>query len=95
MEELTLEKFEEAFEAVQKVTLETKLVYSEYFSNQTGNKIYFKPENLQYTGCLLYTSQMSVRISIAFIQNINKNCAIALAGHRAAILFNRNLEMRY
>ena len=36
--------------------------------------------------------QMSVRISIAFIQNINKNCAIALAGHRAAILFNRKLN---
>ena len=47
---LTLEKFEEAAEIVKKVTLETKLVYSEYFSNQTGNKVYFKPENLQYTG---------------------------------------------
>ena len=47
---LTLEKFEEAAETVKKVTLETKLVYSEYFSNQTGNKVYFKPENLQYTG---------------------------------------------
>lgn len=49
-EELTLEKFEEAAEIVKQVTLETKLVYSEYFSNQTGNKVYFKPENLQYTG---------------------------------------------
>ena len=47
---LTLEKFEEAAEIVKKVTLETKLVYSEYFSNPTGNKVYFKPENLQYTG---------------------------------------------
>lgn len=47
---LTLEKFEEAAEIVKKVTLETKLVYSEYFSNLTGNKVYFKPENLQYTG---------------------------------------------
>ena len=47
---LTLEKFEEATEAVNKVTLETKLVYSEYFSEQTGNKVYFKPENMQYTG---------------------------------------------
>ena len=46
---LTLEKFEEAAEIVKKVTLETKLVYSEYFSNLTGNKVYFKPENLQYT----------------------------------------------
>lgn len=49
-QELTLEKFEEASEEVKKVTLETKLVYSEYFSSQTGNKVYFKPENMQYTG---------------------------------------------
>lgn len=49
-EYLTLEKFEEASEIVKEVTLETKLVYSEYFSNRTGNKVYFKPENLQYTG---------------------------------------------
>ena len=32
MDELTLEKFEEAAEIVKQVTLETKLVYSEYFS---------------------------------------------------------------
>ena len=49
-QELTLEKFEEAYEEVGKVTSETKLVYSEYFSAQTGNKVYFKPENMQYTG---------------------------------------------
>ena len=47
---LTLEKFEEATEVVSRVTLETKLVYSEYFSGQTGNKVYLKPENMQYTG---------------------------------------------
>ena len=50
MEELTLECFEEASDLVKEVTTETKLVYSEYFSNQTGNKVYFKPENMQYTG---------------------------------------------
>ena len=47
---LTLERFEEASEVVSKITLETKLIYSEYFSVQTGNKVFFKPENLQYTG---------------------------------------------
>ena len=47
---LTLEKFEEASEKVKEVTLETKLIYSEYLSNQTGNKVYLKPENLQFTG---------------------------------------------
>lgn len=50
MEELTMEKFEEASELVKDVTTETKLVYSEYFSAQTGNKVFFKPENMQYTG---------------------------------------------
>ena len=50
MEELTLERFEEASELVKDVTTETKLVYSEYFSAQTGNKVFFKPENMQYTG---------------------------------------------
>ena len=47
---LTLEKFEEACEIVKKVTSETKLVYSDYFSKNTGNKVYFKPENMQFTG---------------------------------------------
>lgn len=47
---LTLEKFEEASEVVKRVTLETKLIYSDYLSNQTGNKVYLKPENMQFTG---------------------------------------------
>lgn len=47
---LTLEKFEEASEAVKAVTLETKLVYSDYLSVQSGNKVYLKPENMQFTG---------------------------------------------
>ena len=47
---MTLEKFEQAYEAVQKVILKTKLVYSDYYSDCTGNKIYLKPENMQKTG---------------------------------------------
>lgn len=50
MTELTLESFEEASERVKEVTTDTRLVYSEYYSNLTGNKVYFKPENMQYTG---------------------------------------------
>lgn len=47
---LTLEKFEEASEIVNKVTQETRLIYSEYLSGQTENKVYLKPENMQLTG---------------------------------------------
>ncbi len=49
-EVLELEKFEEASELVKSVTQKTKLVYSKYFSEQTGNKVYLKPENMQTTG---------------------------------------------
>ncbi len=49
-EMLTLEKFEEASEIVKEVTLETKLIYSEYLSTLTGNRVYLKPENMQFTG---------------------------------------------
>lgn len=45
MQMLTLDKFEEASEKVKEVTLETKLVYSDFLSEQTGNKVYLKPEN--------------------------------------------------
>ena len=47
---LTLEKFEEAAEIVQKVTQETKLIYSPYLRAQTGNRVCLKPENMQVTG---------------------------------------------
>ena len=50
MESFTLEKFKKASEIVRKVTSETKLVYSEFLSGQTGNKVYLKPENMQRTG---------------------------------------------
>lgn len=47
---MTLDKFEEATEAVKKVILRTKLIYSDYFSDTTGNRVYLKPENMQFTG---------------------------------------------
>ncbi len=47
---MTLEKFEEACEVVGKVTTETRLMYSQYFSDRSGNKVYLKPENMQKTG---------------------------------------------
>ncbi|MBR3524506.1 MAG: threonine ammonia-lyase [Lachnospiraceae bacterium] len=47
---LTLEAFEQAAEVVKEVTLETKLVFSEYLSELSGNRVYLKPENMQFTG---------------------------------------------
>ena len=47
MKELSLDKFEEAYEIVKEVASETKLIYSDHFSARTGNKVYLKPENMQ------------------------------------------------
>lgn len=47
---LTLDKFEEASEVVKRVTKDTKLQYSKFLSDATGNKVYLKPENMQLTG---------------------------------------------
>ena len=47
---LTLDKFEEASKIVSEVTLETKLVYSDFLSEKCGNSVYLKPENMQLTG---------------------------------------------
>ena len=70
MEMLTLDAFEEAAECVKRVTRETKLIYSDYFSAQTGNKVYLKAENMQVTGAYkirgayFKTSKMCIRDSI-------------------------------
>lgn len=47
---LTLEKFKDARRVLSGVILDTRLVYSKYFSQATENKVYFKPENMQVTG---------------------------------------------
>ena len=49
-EVLTLDAFEEASHKVKEVTQETKLVESPFFSNQCGNRVWLKPENMQRTG---------------------------------------------
>ncbi|NPD31384.1 threonine ammonia-lyase [Eggerthellaceae bacterium zg-1084] len=47
---LTLDRFEEASEKVREVIQETKLIYSPSYSDATGNRVWFKPENMQRTG---------------------------------------------
>ncbi|MBS4899941.1 MAG: threonine ammonia-lyase [Clostridiales bacterium] len=48
--EITFEEFKNAAAKVKEVTIDTPLIYSVFFSDQSGNKVYLKPENLQHTG---------------------------------------------
>lgn len=79
---LTLEKFEEASEIVKKVTSETKLIYSEYLSNQTGNKVYLKPENMQLTGAYKLRGAY-YKISTLSPEEREKGLITASAGNHA------------
>ena len=79
---LTLEKFEEASEVVKRVTQETKLVYSEYFSSQSGNRVYFKPENMQLTGAYKLRGAY-YKISTLSDEERGKGLITASAGNHA------------
>lgn len=81
-EMLTLEKFEEASELVKKVTSETKLIYSEFFSNQTGNRVYLKPENMQLTGAYKLRGAY-YKISTLTPEEREKGLITASAGNHA------------
>ena len=76
---LTLEKFEEASEKVKEVVLPTNLIYSEYFSEQTGNKVYFKPENMQYTGA--YNHFYLWTINVKYKDGFKCQCPLGLIPH--------------
>ncbi len=79
---LTLDKFEEASAKVKEVTLETKLVYSDFLSAQTGNKVYLKPENMQFTGAYKVRGAY-YKISTLTEEERNRGLITASAGNHA------------
>ncbi|MBU9735876.1 threonine ammonia-lyase [Diplocloster agilis] len=79
---LTLESFEEASEVVKKVTTATELVYSDYFSARTGNRVYFKPENMQVTGAYKIRGAY-YKISTLTEEERSKGLITASAGNHA------------
>ncbi|SES91769.1 threonine ammonia-lyase [[Clostridium] polysaccharolyticum] len=79
---LALDKFEEASEIVKQVTLRTELIYSEYFSQVSGNKVYLKPENMQYTGAYKVRGAY-YKISTLSDEERQKGLITASAGNHA------------
>jgi len=79
---LTLANFELASEVVKNVTKPTKLVYSEYLSEQTGGKIYLKPENMQHTGAYKLRGAY-YKISTLTEEERKKGIITASAGNHA------------
>ncbi len=79
---MTLDKFEEATEVVKKVILRTKLVYSDYFTAMTGNKVFLKPENMQFTGAYKVRGAF-YKISTLSIEERERGLITASAGNHA------------
>lgn len=79
---LELKDFEKATEIVQKVTRPTHLVYSDYFSEQCGNKVYIKPENMQLTGAYKIRGAY-YKISTLSDEDRSKGLVAASAGNHA------------
>ena len=79
---MTLDKFVEATEAVKKVILRTELIYSDYFSDTTGNKVYLKPENMQFTGAYKVRGAY-YKISTLTQEERDKGLITASAGNHA------------
>ncbi len=81
-EMLTLGAFEEASELVKKVTNDTKLIYSDYFSGICGNRVYLKPENMQVTGAYKIRGAY-YKISTMKEEDRQKGLITASAGNHA------------
>lgn len=79
---LTLQKFEEAYEVVQKVVHPTNLIESEFFSQSCGNKVYLKPENMQITGAYKIRGAY-YKISTLSEEDRKKGLITASAGNHA------------
>ena len=79
---LTLESFERATEIVREVTQQTKLISSSYFSDMTGNKVFFKPENMQRTGAFKIRGAY-YRIRTLSDEERSKGLIAASAGNHA------------
>ena len=79
---LTRDEFDKAVSVVKEVTVETKLVYSDYFSEQTGNRVYFKPENLQTTGCFKIRGAYN-KVSSLSKEELDRGLITASSGNHA------------
>ena len=79
---LTKKDFDEASKKVSEVTSDTKLIFSDYFSNLSGNNVYLKPENMQVTGAYKVRGAY-FKISTLTDEQREKGLITASAGNHA------------
>ncbi|MDR0521093.1 MAG: threonine ammonia-lyase [Planctomycetaceae bacterium] len=80
--ELTLDRFRKAESVLQGIILDTGLVFSRFFTQQTGNNVYFKPENMQLTGAYKIRGAL-YKISLLSPEQRSRGLITASAGNHA------------
>lgn len=79
---LSLSQFEDAQKRLKDVIKETKLIYSPFFSEECGNEVYIKPENLQITGAFKIRGAYN-RISLLSDEAKKRGLIASSAGNHA------------
>lgn len=82
MKLLNLETFQKAEKALRDDILETGLIYSESFTQKTGNRVWFKPENMQLTGAYKIRGAMN-KISCLSPEQRERGLITSSAGNHA------------
>lgn len=79
---LTLETFNAARDILAPVLTRTPLVYSQHYTQSSGNRVYFKPENLQLTGAYKVRGAF-VKIARLPVEQKKRGLITASAGNHA------------
>lgn len=84
--------FQKAYDNLKPILNETKLVYSDYFSEISHNNVYIKPENLQKTGSFKIRGAYN-KISKLDEDSKNKGIITASAGnHAQGVAYSANKQ---
>ncbi|MDZ8118133.1 threonine ammonia-lyase [Pontiella agarivorans] len=79
---LTIDRIKDAANTLENVVLHTELIHSPVFSEESGNQVYLKPENLQLTGAF---KLRGAYFKMANLNDAEKACGVisSSAGNHA------------
>ncbi|MCB2309292.1 threonine ammonia-lyase [Clostridium estertheticum] len=70
------------------VTLKTGLIYSDVFSNESGNSVYIKPENLQITGAFKLRGAYNKLCSLTSSERERRVIASSAGNHAQGVAYS-------
>jgi threonine dehydratase len=87
---ITLNDVLEARERIRDICINTKLIYSSEFSNENGNEVYIKPENLQITGAFKLRGALNKISKLSDDQKKRGLIASSAGNHAQGVAYSAN-----